>query len=134
MNSNISAGNEDKKEKKDKDKEVEKDKGRLKTGLRKSLDLAMSGAGMKRSQSDNTESRTELTVPAPSQGKPHRQVSQVMEESLNGQSESYQRKKTQAKDAVEEEQVPLSADDEDDEECTDLILVIHGIGACLLIA
>jgi len=127
MTSNTSTGKDDKKEK-DKDADKDKDKGRFKSGLRKSLDFAIGGAAMKRSQSDSTEQKVESTVPPPSQQRPKGQVSQIMEESLSGQREAYQNKKPEGKDATEEEQVPLSADDEDDEECTDLILVVHGIG------
>jgi len=127
MTSNTSTGKDDKKEK-DKDADKDKDKGRFKSGLRKSLDFAIGGAAMKRSQSDSTEQKAESTVPPPSQQRPKGQVSQIMEESLSGQREAYQNKKPEGKDATEEEQVPLSADDEDDEECTDLILVVHGIG------
>lgn len=125
MTSNASTGKDDKK---DKDKDADKDKGRFKSGLRKSLDFAIGGAAMKRSQSDNTEQKTEPTVPPPSQQRAKGQVSQIMEESLSGQREAYQNKRPESKGATEEEQVPLSADDEDDEECTDLILVVHGIG------
>jgi len=125
MTSNTSTGKDDKKEK---DKETDKDKGRLKSGLRKSLEFAIGGAAMKRSPSDNTEQKMDSTVPPPSQQRPKGQVSQIMEESLSGQRETYQNKRPEGKDATDEEQVPLSADDEDDEECTDLILVVHGIG------
>ena len=124
--SNISAGNE---EKKDKDKEAEpKDKSRAKSGLRKSLDFAIGTAGIKKARSDSNEhKKQELTVPPP-QSRPKRQVSQIMEESLNGQGETYQKKKPQVRDALDEEQVPMTGDGDDEEECTDLILVIHGIG------
>lgn len=36
-----------------------------------------------------------------------------------------------AKDALDEEQVPLMGAEEDEDECTDLILVVHGIGECI---
>lgn len=131
--SNISAGNEDKKDK-DKDKEAEpkdkpKEKTKAKSGLRKSLDFAIGSAGLKKSQPplDNSEAKSDLLVPPP-QPRPNRQVSQIMEESLNGQGETYQKKKPQVKDALDEEQIPMTADEDDAEECTDLILVIHGIG------
>lgn len=132
--SNISAGNEDKKDK-DKDKDTDskdkpKEKTKAKSGLRKSLDFAIGSAGLKKTQPppDSNEVKSDLLVPPP-QPRPNRQVSQIMEESLNGQGETYQKKKKpQVKDALDEEQIPMTADEDDAEECTDLILVIHGIG------
>ena len=100
MTSNTSTGKDDKKEK-DKDADKDKDKGRFKSGLRKSLDFAIGGAAMKRSQSDSTEQKVESTVPPPSQQRPKGQVSQIMEESLSGQREAYQNKKPEGKDATE---------------------------------
>jgi FtsZ-interacting cell division protein ZipA len=110
-----------------KDKEKDKDKAKNRSGLRKSLDFAIGGVGMNRSKSANNELKPEPSVPPPT-SRPNRQVSQIMEESINGQGGAYQKKKPQPKDAVDEEQVPLTSDEEGEEECTDLILVVHGIG------
>lgn len=134
--SNISAGNDDKKDK-DKDAPTEiKEKPKAKSGLRKSLDFATAGIGIgiKKPRSDNGEGNKEgltvPTVPSP-QSRPKRQVSQIMEESLKKQGETYPKKKPQVRDALDEETIPMTADGDDTEECTDLILVIHGIGESL---
>lgn len=108
-------------------KEKEREKEKSKSGWRKSLEIPNGGEDMRRSSSapGGAASIDAATVPLPSVAK--RKVDQAKEE-IEEEGKQSDDQATSSREAIEEEQVPTQGAEIDDLECTDLILVIHGIG------
>lgn len=117
-----------------------------KSGLRNSMDFkgvevdvqGGGGVDMKRSISEPTNTDPNdptISVPPPAPPSTRKAGTEDVKPAdhtkprdVASEKEREKTKGEKAKDALDEEQVPLMGAEEDEDECTDLILVVHGIG------
>lgn len=117
---------------------------RGKSGLRNSIDFAVlkdnkSGVGMTSPEAFKSPKLPLGEVPSPNKTKQPK-LTQLKEEMFGGGTagggggkvDGSSPKKPKASEAADEERIPVTSAEEDEDECTDLILVIHGIGESTL--